>query len=133
MSQSGITLETYLGAAADVGVTVDYGISAIYSIEELKEAAVQVKCRLASFAGCELHTLRYTGDECNTEESLAWMNELDEGKNYVQAVEFISDFHSPIHPGEDTAWDADKEYTGWEWWLARTADGGWQLLTWGYR
>ena len=30
-------------------------------------------------------------------------------------------------------WEADKEYTDWEWWLARTADGGWQLLTWGYR
>ena len=133
MSQSGMTLEVWLGAATDTGVTVDYGVSALYTEAELSEAAVQVKCIFASFAGCELHTLRYAGDECNTEENLAWMNELDEGKGFVQVVEFISDFHSSIHPGEDTAWEADKEYTGWEWWLARTADGGWQLLTWGYR
>ena len=29
--------------------------------------------------------------------------------------------------------EPDREYTGWEWRLARTADGGWQLLTRGYR
>ena len=29
--------------------------------------------------------------------------------------------------------DLDDVKRDWEWWLARTADGGWQLLTWGYR
>ena len=28
--------------------------------------------------------------------------------------------------------DPDTEYPDFEWWLARTADGGWQLLNWGY-
>lgn len=133
MAQSGMTLEVWLGAATDANVIVDYGTSELYTPEELQEAAVQVKCRFASFAGCVLHSIRYAGDECNTEENLAWMKELDEGQGYVQVAEFISDFHSPIYPGEDTAWQPDKEYTSWEWWLARTADGGWQLLTWGYR
>ena len=132
MSQPGMTLEAWLGAAADAGVTVDYGTSEIYTPEDLQAAAVQVKCRFASFAGCELHTLRYAGDACNTEENLAWMNELDEGKGYVRVAEFLSDFHSPADPGDDTAWEADREYTDYQWWLARTADGGWQLLTWGY-
>ena len=98
-----------------------------------RQAAVQAKCSFASYAGCELHSLRYAGDECNTEEILAWMNQLDEGKDYVQVAEFISDFHSPVQPDEDTAWEPDTEYTEWEWRLARTADGGWQLLAWGYR
>jgi len=133
MSQPGMTLEVWLGAAADAGVTVDYGASELYTPEELEEAAVQVKCRFASFAGCELHSLRYAGDACSSEDNLAWMNELDDGKNYVQVAAFLSDFHSPTHPGEDTAWETDQEYSDWEWWLARTADGGWQLLTWGYR
>ena len=133
MAQPGMTLEVWLGEATDADVTVDYGVSELYTPEDLKEAAVQVKCRFASFSGCELHTLRYAGDDCNTEENLSWMNRLDEGKGYVQVAEFISDFHSPLQPGDDDAWEADKEYTSWQWWLARTADGGWQLLTWGYQ
>jgi len=133
MSRPGMTLEVWLGAATDAGIPADYGISGLYTPEELEEAAVQVKCRFASFAYCVLHTLKYAGDGCNTEANLKWMNELDEGKGYTQVAAFISDFHSPLHPGEDSAWEPDREYTGWEWWLARTADGGWQLLTWGYR
>ena len=86
MSQSGMTLEVWLGAATDTGVTVDYGVSALYTEAELSEAAVQVKCKFASFAGCELHTLRYAGDECNTEENLAWTKELDEGKTMFRLL-----------------------------------------------
>ncbi|MBQ9251078.1 MAG: M15 family metallopeptidase [Clostridia bacterium] len=132
MDQPGMTLEVWLGAATDANVTIQYGNSELFTLEELEEAAVQVKCKFATFAGCELHTLRYAGDECNTEENIAWMNRLDEGQEYIQAVEFVSDFHSPVQPTDETAWDLDAEYTDFQWWLARTADGGWQLLTWGY-
>ena len=86
-------------------------------------------CKFASFAGCELHALRYAGDECDSEENVKWVNELDEGKDYVQAVEFLSDFHSSAEGGE--AWEKDAEYTDWQWWLAREAGGGWQLVSWG--
>ena len=58
------------------------------------------------------------------------MNGLYEGKDYVQVVEFLSDFHSPVEGGG--TWETDTEYTDWQWWLAREKDGGWQLLTWGY-
>lgn len=130
MSNPGMTLEVYLGAAADPDVSIDYGSSELYSREALDEAIMQIKCRFASFAGCELHSLRYAGDACNSEENIRWMNELDAGKNYVQAVEFLSDFHSPREGGG--AWETDQEYQDWQWWLARTEEGGWQLLTWGY-
>ena len=30
------------------------------------------------------------------------------------------------------AWEPDAEYNDWQWWLARSADGGWDLLTWGF-
>ncbi len=41
-----------------------------------------------------------------------------------------ADFRSPME--QVGAWEADKEYTDYGWWLARTADGGWDVLTWGY-
>ena len=130
MSKPGMTLEVWLGAVKDTDPTIDYGESTLYTQEELSEAAVQIKCKFASFEGCELHSLRYAGDDCNSEENLAWLNGLDEGKHYIQVAEFLSDFHSPVEGGD--AWEADTEYTDWQWWLAREAGGGWELLTWGY-
>ena len=129
MSQPGMTLEAYLGAVNDTDLAIDYGESTLFTEDELEEAAVQIKCKFASFEGCELHALRYAGDVCNTEENLAWLNELGDG-NYIQVVEFLSDFHSPVEGGG--AWEEDTEYTDWQWWLARTEGGGWDLLTWGY-
>ena len=40
------------------------------------------------------------------------------------------DLHSPVQGGG--AWEADEEYTDYEFWLSRSADGGWDVLTWGY-
>lgn len=130
ITNQGITFEEYKGNMVYPEVTYDYGKSDLYTPEQLAEAAVQVKCEFAKFAGCELHNLRYAGDECNTADNLAWMNSLDEGKNYTQVCELLTDFHSPVQGGG--AWEADKEYTNYQWWLARTDDGGWQLLTFGY-
>jgi D-alanyl-D-alanine carboxypeptidase len=89
-----------------------------------------VKCTFAAFDGCELHSIRYAGDACNSAENVQWMNELDEGKGYTQVCELLSDFHSPVE--QVGAWEPDTEYTDWQWWLARTEGGGWELLTWGY-
>ena len=129
ITDAGLTLEEYLAGEKAPEVAIDYGASAFYTKEDLDEAIVQIKCRFAAF-GCELHSLTYAGDEANNAENLAWTNELDEGKGYTQVCEFLSDFHTPADAGG--AWEADREYTDWQWWLARTDDGGWQLLTWGY-
>lgn len=130
MSQSGLTLEEYLAGEHAPELKIDYGASKLYTKDELTEAMVQIKCEFASWADCELHSLRYAGDACNSEENVKWLNELDEGKNYTQVVEILSDFHSPVEPYG--AWETDQEYTDYQLWLARTADGGWQLLSWGY-
>ena len=129
ITEADITLEEYLAGAKAPEVAIDYGASAIYTRADLDEAIVQIKCRFAFF-GCELHSLSYLGDEADNADNLAWMNELDEGKDYTQVCAFTSDFHAPADA--EGAWEADREYTGWKWWLARSADGGWQLLTWGY-
>ena len=113
-----------------VPVEVDYGTSELYSHSTMRSAISLIEQEFSSWEGCELHNIRYASDDCNSEENLKWMNELEEGKNYTQCIEFLSDFHSPKEGGG--AWNADQEYTDWQWWLARTDGGRWELLTWGY-
>ena len=110
-----------------------YG-SEIYTDEEIGAAAVAVLEEFFSWKGCELSDLRYAGDECNSEENIQWMNQLKEGQNYTQCMELVTDFHTTADEEElkDTAWEADKEYKDYQWWLARTDGGEWELLTWGY-
>ena len=129
----GITFEGYLGAVNETDVNVDYGDSKLYKQEELEEAAVQVKCQFASWDGCELHSLRYAGDECNSEKNIKWVNELNKDGKYTQVAEFLLDFHSPsAEKAEQTAWNPDEEYKDYQFWLAKTKDSGWEVVSWGY-
>ena len=127
---TGVTLEGWLGAVNETSVDIDYGTSEIFTPEQLKEAAIQIKCTFASWEGCELHNLRYAGDEADNEESLQWLNSLDEGANYAHAADFLTDFHSPVEAAG--AWEPDQEYTDYQWWLGLTEDGSWEVVTWGY-
>ena len=125
-----LTVLLSLGVAAhaeEKEVVVTLPGSALYTHAELLDAAAQVCRAFEAFEGCELHSLRYAGDELCTEENLKWMNELNEDGNYTQVAAFLMDFHSPVEGGG--AWEADKEYTDYEFWLARSADGGWDVLT----
>ena len=130
ITDKGITFEEYKSGKAAPEVSYDYGDSKLYTKEELEAAAIQVKCEFATFAGCELHNLRYAGDECNTKENLDWLNSLDEGANYTQVAEFLADFHTPVEG--DGAWEANTEMKDYQWWLARTENEGWQLVNFGY-
>ena len=126
----GLTFEEYLGAVNTTDVTVDLGTSELYTEDELKEAAVQVKCKFASFDGCMLQSLRYAGDECNTEENIKWLNSLDEGAEYTKVAEFLMDFHTPKE--NSGAFDADKDMKDYQWWLAQDSEGSWQVVSFGY-
>ncbi len=108
----------------------DYGESSLFSKEEMDAAAALIRAEFDRWEGCEMHSLRYAGDEACTEENLAWMNSLKEGSRFTRCIEFVSDFHSPAEGGG--AWAPDEEYTDWQWWLAGTEDGDWVLVTWGY-
>lgn len=128
--ESGKTLEEYLGLVNSTDLTMDLGTSELYTEEELNEAAIQVKCRFAGFDGCELNSLRYAGDEANTEENLEWIRSLDEENKYVKVAEFLTDFH--VSDNSKTTFNPGQDYTDYQWWLGYTEDGSWQLLTWGY-
>ena len=109
---------------------IDYGRSEIYSQAEMDSAIALIMKEFSTWTGCEMHSIRYAGDEANSEENIRWMNMLEEGENFTQCIEFISDFHSPVNGGG--AWNPDDEYYDWQWWLARTEGGEWQLMTSGY-
>ena len=41
------------------------------------------------------------------------------------------DFHTPEDVGELTL-KTDSAYTDYQWWLAKTEDDGWEIVTFGY-
>lgn len=130
MAGTGETLEEYLGMAEASDADLDLGSSERYSLEERAEAAVQVQCAFAGWKGCTLYSLRYAGDEFNTEENLKWLNSLNEGANYTEVAKFLTMFHSPALP--EGTWEPNQVYEDYEWWLARTDKGGWEIVSQGY-
>ena len=131
ITSKGITLEGYLGTANDADVNIDLGSSEIYTQDDLDDAVIQIKCKFASLPGCELKSIRYAGDEAASKENLKRMNEIDSGAKYTQVVEFLMDFHSP-EDTSDTTLNSDYDYTDYQWWLARTDDSGWEIVSFGY-
>ena len=131
ITDKGLTFEEYLGAYTGGEVSIDLGSSELYTEDDLKDAVIQIKCKFAFWGNVDLKSIRYAGDEAVTEEKLAWLNEQNADGNYTQAVEFLMDFHTPEDVGELTL-KADTDYTDYQWWLARTADGGWEIVTFGY-
>ena len=130
MSNHGLTLEEYLSGQSAPAVDMDLSGSEIYTQEELYDAMLAVKCTFAAWEGCELHAIRYVGDEAGSEKNLAWLNSLGEDAEYVQAIELLMDFHTAADA--QGAWEPDREYTDYQWWLARTADGDWEIISFGY-
>ena len=63
MSQSGMTLEEYLEGQEAPEVKIDLGGSRLYTEEELQDAMFMVKCQFAAWEDCELHSIRYAGDD----------------------------------------------------------------------
>ena len=115
-------------------VKIDYGISAIYTEEDMNAAIDKIKETFQSFDGCVLYSLSYSSDDiCTDEENIAWMNELesanDDKQVFTQCIMFDSSFRSPKKGGG--AWKPNEECT-WSWWLARSEGGEWKLMTYGY-
>ena len=85
---------------------------------------------------CTPLRIEYGGDELNTAENVAYMNELAEGhgfeKKFSACMIFYTDFHSPSDDGKISAWNYDSDYKNYSWYFGRYADGEWKLMTWGY-
>ena len=113
---------------------INYGDSSIYSEEDMNEAIKLIREEFDTWEGCELHSISYSSDDECSAENIAWLNELASAngieENFTQCIMFKSNFHSPKN--DSGAWNPEKEYTDWQWWLARSEGGEWKLLTWGY-
>ena len=108
---------------------LDCGDSEIYTYEERKAAANLVADTINSFEGCKLFLVKYDGDD-TSQKNLYYCNELaKDGVQYVNCIVFTSYFRSPIFGGG--AWNANEMYS-WSWYLARTDDGLWEIITYGY-
>ena len=127
----GITFEGYLGAVNETDPEIDLGDSKLFSVEELKEAVIQIKCQFATFKDCELHKIAYDSDENNNQDNIKWLSEVGNNE-YTDSIKFTSEFHSPLKEVEGSVFDIDKEYTDYGWWLARTTDGNFELVSYGY-
>ena len=126
-------------AAGDISkVRIDYGVSEIYTQEDMDSAIEIIKEKFSRWDGCELHSIRYTDDDyCNTKENINWMNDLAASQgyepNFTQCIAFFSSFHSPKSSEDNkTAFNIDSEYEDWSWYLARSDGGEWKLMTFGY-
>lgn len=131
ITSKGITFEEYLGTASGAEVTIDYGTSDIYTEDDLENAVIQIKCKFAFWEGCELKNIRYAGDDYASDENLERINDTAPDGHYTQVAKFLMDFHSPASTG-NTTFEPDKDYVDYGWWLARTADSGWEIITFGY-
>ena len=129
-----------VGAACGGGtkdVSIDYGASELYTQEDMDPAIALIEKEFKGWKGCELHSISYAGDQCQSADTVDWMNQLKEGQNisgpeFTQVICFVRDFHSPKNSADAQAFNVDQEYTDWQWWLARSDGGKWKLLTWGY-
>ena len=118
------------GLGTTAGPRIEYGESALFSEEDMDEAIALIREEFDDWEGCELHSIRYAGDDCCSEENLEWLNCLRDGDELTECIEFLSNFRSPVEGGG--AWEPDTEYTGWQWWLGREDGGDWELLSWGF-
>ena len=109
---------------------IDYKTSELYTKEDMDAAIAEIMKEFDSWEGCEMHEISYTDDQ-TCKDNVSYANELDQDKKgYEDCIVFTSSFHSPKEGGG--SWEADYEYEGWQWYLARVKDGSWELLTWGY-
>ena len=59
------------------------------------------------------------------------MNKKEPDAKYTQVAEFLMDFHTSDNT-EESGLNPNFDYADYQWWLARTADGGWEIVDFGY-
>ena len=120
------------GCSLLINPKIDYGNSNVYSKEEMDYSIKLIKKEFFnSFMGSELKNIRYVSDDkCGVDE-LEWLNVLAEdngsSEHFTECMLFLSDFQTTKNGRGDL--EADYEYTDWQWWLARSENGKWKLVT----
>ena len=128
-----VTMIPVLTSCGDYGdeFGIDYGHSNIYTDEEIQNAVDTLLQIFSGFNGCEMHNLRYLGDNYSMDEYFDMMDKMYPDNDYEQIIVFTSDFHTP--PGEDDNnwWIPDHEYRDFRWVLARSGNERWEIINYG--
>lgn len=103
--------------------------SDLYTEEDIGKATEAVEAEVAGWKGIELVSLSYAGDACNTVENLEWLRSLKD-KDYTEVLELLADIHTTADC--KGALEPDTDYSEYQFWLARTDGGEWELVNWGY-
>jgi hypothetical protein len=110
---------------------VDYWTSEIFSQEDLASAVDAIMNNFNSWeVKCEMKKITYRWDEKATSE-LEYCKDIS--PEIDQCAVFISDFHVP-DVDQEMAWafEPNKDMLDWQWYVARSNDGAWNVITYGY-
>lgn len=111
-------------------LSVDLGNSEIFTQGELEQAAQSVIKEMRNMNSVkEFYTLTYMGDE-KALESLDYCNELA-GGGIEKCIVFESSFLTK-GPQDSNGFNPNDEYTGYQWFVGKSAIGNWKILTSGY-
>lgn len=109
---------------------VDLGESDALSWESLQSAASVVLAEISGWDSVKhVYDVTYCGDEISA-DNLDYCIELGE-KSYAQCAVFKSSFLT-ANSAESGGFEPNSRYDDWMWYLAKTENGEWELLTWGY-
>ena len=112
-----------------IPAVIDCGDYVLYTKEDRQSAAKLISDTVEFFEGCKLYAVKYEGDEVS-KKNLEYCNSLaEDGITCSESIVFTSYFRSPIFNAG--AWNPNDLYS-WSWYLARTNDGEWEILTYGY-
>ena len=120
------------GCSLLINPKIDYGNSSVYSKKDMDDAIKIIKKEFFnSFMGSELKNIRYVSDDkCGVDE-LKWLNVLgednDSKEHFTECMLFLSDFHSSKN--NNGVFEPNHDYFDWQWWLARSENGKWELVT----
>ena len=105
--------------------------SEIYSEKDLADAETAIKNKVKEWeVAIESFNIIYAGDEVSTEE-LEYCQSLN--ADITECAVFISSFHIPEQDVEMAgAFEPNADIYGYSWYLGRTADGEWKVLTNGF-
>ena len=106
-------------------VLIAAGNSELFTQEEIDAAAEAVLADFENLDGCKLYSLTFAGDE----KCLAEVDYVNTFGAYTNIVVFDSVFRSPLFGGG--GWNANELYY-WSWYVGRSPDGTWQVVTTGY-
>lgn len=110
--------------------TVNLGESDVLSEESLQSAANVILDEIGGWDSVKkVYDVTYCGDEISA-DNLDYCKELGE-KSYVQCAVFKSSFLT-ANSARSGGLNPNDHYDDWMWYLAKTDDGEWELLTWGY-